>query len=141
MQLISHLPLLNVYTPANVQKFYQAIINLFEFKIFPTDGLIKSFENNFGISSSKAKFQLNPALADFGYDSSDSLENLQTIFLAVLSLIALPLLLLLLYVCFMFSSACRKYLLYCKEMVFWNVYIRFLHLTCFVLSIASLLRL
>lgn len=41
LQLIIHMNMLNVLMPANVQLFFSLIVDIVNFKIVPTDSIIK----------------------------------------------------------------------------------------------------
>ena len=139
LQIIGHLPLLNLYIPANVYKFFQSIIMLSQINIIPVDRLISSFELDMGIESNE--FILTESLADFGYDSSDMIKNLQVMFLTILVLVGIPVFLLLASLCFRWSQTAKQCLKLTVRKLFWNTYIRFLLEAYLALSICSLLRL
>ena len=77
MQIIVHMPLMNVFFPENATFFYSLIINISSFDIIPSSWLeaIKSKFFNF------SKEEPADSFTKMGYASKSSVENLGSMFL------------------------------------------------------------
>ena len=51
LQIIGHIPLINVMIPSNVQKFFETVIKISQFNMIPFDETVSSFEESMGIES------------------------------------------------------------------------------------------
>ena len=49
MQIIAHLPLINVQSPANAEILFLVLVKISTFNIIPTDDLIENFESDTGL--------------------------------------------------------------------------------------------
>ena len=88
----------------------------------------------------KNEFVLSENFEDFGFESSDTIRNLQVLFLFILFLVALPIVILLLRAMFFWDSRCERGLIKVQGKIFWSTYIRFMLEAFLELCMTSLLR-
>ena len=83
---------------------------------------------------------LTDTFADFGFDSTDPLKNLQVMFIFLSLLLLYPMFSLTLSGCFFWSDRCKRCIVRMNQRFYWNTYIRFFLEAYLELSIATLIR-
>ena len=138
MQIVSHFDLVNIMMPSNAQYLFKILVSIATFNIFPTEGVIDEIEKWLGIVNDD--FYLTESFLDFQFDSSGPIRNLQIMFLAMLLLAAIPLVLLVLRAVFFWSKKVKRCIIFVKEKIFFNAYLRFGLEAYLELSLSSILR-
>ena len=90
LQIIAHFPLINILMPANCQVLFLVVVKIATFDLIPVDGFMESVEQIF---DGKYDLNLSDNFAEFGYETTDPVQNLQINFVFLLSLIVVPILL------------------------------------------------
>ena len=124
--------------PANAQILFKILVSIATFDIVPAEQLIDGIENWLGIINDE--FTLTESFADFQFDSSGPIHNLQIIFVAMVVLVAIPLVSLFLKFMFFWIPKCNKSINWLNSKMFFNIYIRFGLEAYLELSLVSLLR-
>ena len=140
LQILSYFPLINLAMPANAHLFFQIIVHIANFEIVDQiDDVVDIFEDETGLIEDK-EFILSDSFEDFGYTTTDIIENLSVIFLVFLLLLAAPLCFLILYGLLGWCRGCKKCLAATAGAIFMNSYIRFLLESYLELCLSSMLR-
>ena len=138
MQIVSHFDLVNIMMPSNAQYLFKILVSIATFNILPTEGVIDEIEEWLGIVNDD--FYLTESFLDFQFDSSGPIRNLQVMFLAMLLLAAIPIVLLVLRAVFFWSKKVKSCIIFVKDKIFFNAYLRFGLEAYLELSLSSILR-
>ena len=106
IQIISFLGLVNIIMPSNAHYVFKFLLRIATLRIFPSEKAIDSFEKDTGIVNDD--FSVTETFAEFEFDSSGPIHNLQIVFLAMFVLATLPLFFLLLKLVFLKSKSVSK---------------------------------
>lgn len=89
LQIILHLPLINVQFPQNVNTFFSYLINIAEFQIIPTDKLEEKFTNTFNTGFIEDT-PMPDNFVELGYENSKLIKNIGNIgFILVIYVLSL----------------------------------------------------
>jgi len=75
--------MLSIMVPANVQFFFSFIVNIVNFKIIPTKDIINKA---LGIKDKLKKSDVSPEFQQTGYESSNLMQNLGILLIALVGL-------------------------------------------------------
>ena len=141
LQILSYFPLINLAMPANAHIFFQIIVHIANFEIVSQiNDAVDEFEEKTELRDD-TELILSDNFEDFGFTTTDMIQNLSVIFLVLLLLLAVPFFLLLLYGLFRWCRECKKCLAAIIGAIFMNTYIRFFLESYLELSLSSMLRL
>ena len=84
---------------------FKTLVQIATFELIPLGDIIDDMEGEIGIENKE--FFLTDNFADFGFDSTDPIRNLQVMFFFILFLLIFPLLSLLLKGIFCWSERCQ----------------------------------
>ena len=139
LQIIAHYPLINVLMPANCQLLFTVVVKIATFDLIPVDGIMEEIKTH--IKTAKDSYTMPENLQEFGYESTDPVQNLAIIFLFSVGLLVLPLLILIVELISSFHKSAQDALVKWKnENVYWNFYLRFLFEAYLELALSGLLR-
>ena len=124
--------------PANAYWLFSALLKIATFNFLPVEKFIDKFEEKLHLEHDN--FSLSDTMADFGFDSSDPIRNLQIMFFFMGFLLLYPFMILLFCLIFCWSKRCNRCLLTINRTICWNVYIRFTLEAFLEISITCLLR-
>ena len=125
--------------PGNAQFLFEIIVKIATFDVLPTEDFISDAEDSFGIEYKE--YTLTDTFADYGFDSSDPIRNLQVVFIFICFLVLYPLLSLAIRGLCFWSDRCTRCRKWTDQRMFFNTYIRFFLETFLELSISVLLSL
>jgi hypothetical protein len=133
IQLMFHLPLINVDLPGNAAFFVNILMSLGRYELLPTEWM----RNLFNLSLSPTP---EPAFEQAGYTSTHAIVNSTTVFVAIWVLVAVWLFIGLLTV---LGKACKSTCAQetAKKMAdktFWLISIRFYLMVCLILAVAGM---
>ena len=125
--------------PANCKEIFKVVVMIATFDMLPIDGIMEMLD----LSDYTDTFEkpLPENFSEFGYETSDPIQNLEMVFIAIVGLLILPILIKLFEV--ICSSSYKALLVienFKRTKVYWNVYLRFMLESYLELAIASVLR-
>ena len=85
-------------------------------------------------------FVLTDNFADYGFDSTDPMSNLQMIFIVMVLLLMFSVYILFMRCICFWSDKCKRCLNWMHRIIFWNPYLRFALEAYLELSVSSMLR-
>ena len=139
LQIVSHFPLINVLMPANCRLLFSILIKMATFDLLPVDGIMEFIAEILTATDDSSMVEQN--FNEFGFDTTDPIQNLGVIFLFLAGLTVTPIVFRLLQFALSWSTVASKALIKFKTTVLiWNTYLRFVLEAFFELSIVGFLR-
>jgi hypothetical protein len=136
MQIIVHMPLLNVNFPENTMFFYSLIIDISSFNLIPESWMAAINKKLFFFKEE----EFDELFTKMGYESESSIENLGSWFMYLggfVGLVAFVLLIRFLKNRFQFL---KKVYTYLAKIIFWNMILRMFLEGYMVYAITSLIN-
>ena len=115
------------------------IIKVATFDLIPTESATRWITDN--IFKTADEFEIPDNFSEFGYNSTNTVANLQFVFFFMLFITIVPLLLAFLKVCIGWNEKIVAVIEKIKANLYWNFYLRFIMEAYMELSIAHLLKL
>ena len=88
LQIIAHFPMINVLMPANVQMLFMIVVKIATFDMLPVGGIMEWFDETIPTTSDPYAMPAN--FQEFGYETTNTVQNLEVVFLVILILSILP---------------------------------------------------
>ena len=141
LQVISYFPLVNVAMPANMHHVFTILVKMANFDVIEKiNEVVDHIEDETELKDDR-EYILSDSFEDFGFSSTDMIQNLQTIFLVLSLLFLAPFCLLILYLLCGWCRECKRCLSAIAGAIFMNFYIRFILESYLELCLSSMLRL
>ena len=138
LQIVAHFPLINILMPANCQVLFRVIVKIVTFDWIPIDGFMDSVEKIF---KGKVDIELSDNFAEFQYETTDPIQNLQFNFVFLLSLMIVPVLIRLVELVVMeYEEGTYRVQEFKRRHIYWNMFLRFFLQAYLELAITGFIR-